>query len=379
MKIGFFIFHRIDGRGGLENALIKTVDNLKNLGDESFLLFWENTIYPEFLDKFDHSSIAYSEDRISFKKIFLPKFLNRRIQRSRDYQKMLTFFKEKIIPLNLDALIVIDLPDTLVTFKKIFTQYKKKYNTPILSWIHGSISGSTPKQIKRITQLLPIFNQHMTVSRGISSELEQIYNINNTMPVQNPIDPANIIPRGKNNFIYIGRIGDPRKQIDRLLQALPTLKGKWSLEIFGSTGSDAKDDDFVKKINNLNLQDHIIFHGWVDDPWLTIKNADLLLLNSYTEGFGLVLAEAMMRGIPCISSDCPVGPREIIQHDINGWLFEVGDEMMLISILQEIIDNNRTLPDADIVKNTIIHYRSDIAVNDFREKLKKTIRAVKLS
>lgn len=378
MKIGFFIFHRIDGRGGLENALIKTVDNLKNLGDESFLLFWENTIYPEFLDKFDHSSIAYSEDRISFKKIFLPKFLNRRIQRSRDYQKMLTFFKEKIIPLNLDALIVIDLPDTLVTFKKIFTQYKKKYNTPILSWIHGSISSSTPKQIKRITQLLPIFNQHMTVSRGISSELEKIYHINNTMPVQNPIDPANIISRGKNNFIYIGRIGDPRKQIDRLLQALPALKGKWSLEIFGSTGSDVKDDDFVKKINNLNLQDHIIFHGWVDDPWSIIKNADLLLLNSYTEGFGLVLAEAMMRGIPCISSDCPVGPREIIQHDINGWLFEVGDEMMLISILQEIIDNNRTLPDADIVKNTIVHYRSDIAVNDFREKLKKTIKAVKL-
>lgn len=373
MKIGFFIFHRIDGRGGLENALIKIVDNLKKLGDESFLLFWENTIYPEFLEQFEYSKIAYHEGRVITKVPFLPKFINRQIQKKRDYLQMGSFFKKEIVPLNLDALIIIDLPDTLVQFQKILVNYQKKHSVPILSWIHGSLIASTPKQIKRTTKLLPIFSRHLTVSQGITDELKKIYQISNVVPVHNPIDQATIVPRGNNNFVYIGRIGDPRKQVDRLLEALPNLKGKWTLDIFGSAGSEIKDIAFIKKIQSLNLEENIVFHGWINDPWSIIKKADLLLLNSYTEGFGLVLAEAMMRGIPCVSSDCPVGPREIIQHGNNGWLFKVNHEEVMISLLQEIIDKKRDIPSAETIQNTVLHYRSDLVAQNFKEKIQEVI------
>lgn len=374
MKIGFFIYHRIDGRGGLENALLKTVHNLKKLGWNSSLIFWEKTIYPEFLDHFDDVKIVYHCERKIINSPFLPKFINRKLQKKQDYKMMQNLFDKEIPQLNLDALIIIDLPDTLIQFISILNQYKKKYKTPFLTWIHGSIITSTPKQIKRTKKILPLFNRHLTVSKGIAKELQQLYKITNISSVQNPIDPANIIPRGNNNFIYIGRIADPRKQVNRLLEALTELKGEWTLDIIGSAGSTHKDQEFNQKIIQLNLQEHIVFHGWKNDPWNVVSQADLLLLNSYTEGFGLVLAEAMMRGIPCISSDCPVGPREIIQPDINGWLYEVGKETELISILQEIIDKKRSLPIADNIQKTVLQYRSDIFIEDFKEEIAATIQ-----
>lgn len=373
MKIGFLIFHRIDGRGGLENALLQIVNGLKKEGDESFLLFWEETLYPEFLALFDNVKIINPQGHIAIQHPFLPKFLNRKLQKKYDYKVMSNFFQKSVIPLNLDTLIVIDLPDTLVTFEPILSHYKSSYQVPILSWIHGSLIASTPKQIKRTQKLLPIFSRHLTVSQGIAKELNEIYQISNTESVNNPIDPADIIPKGNNNFIYIGRIGDPRKQVDRLIESLVNLQGQWSLDIIGSTGTEIGDQHFREKIELLGLQNNICVHGWMKDPWDAIKKADLLLLNSYTEGFGLVLAEAMMRGIPCVSSDCPTGPREIIQHGINGWLFDVGKEEQLIALLQKLINNNLSVPNPSLVQCSVLKYRSDIVIQNFKSILEEVI------
>lgn len=52
--------------------------------------------------------------------------------------------------------------------------------------------------------------------------------------------------------------------------------------------------------------------GYCDNKEQIYKNADLLLMTSSTEGFGLVIIEAMYYGVPCIAFDCPVSPKEVI-------------------------------------------------------------------
>ena len=58
--------------------------------------------------------------------------------------------------------------------------------------------------------------------------------------------------------------------------------------------------------------EHIEFKGFEKDLEKIYTNADLCLMTSDTEGFGMVLIEAMYYGVPCVSFDCPVSPREII-------------------------------------------------------------------
>ena len=49
------------------------------------------------------------------------------------------------------------------------------------------------------------------------------------------------------------------------------------------------------------------------------------MLTSHSEGFGMVLLEAISFGLPCISYDCPSGPRDIIENDVNGYLVPMDD------------------------------------------------------
>ena len=75
-------------------------------------------------------------------------------------------------------------------------------------------------------------------------------------------------------------------------------------------------EGYLKELTReLNLQNDVIFLGWQKNPYKYIANADVFVMSSLWEGFGIVLVEAMACGLPVISTDCPCGPREIL--DLN--------------------------------------------------------------
>ena len=84
-------------------------------------------------------------------------------------------------------------------------------------------------------------------------------------------------------------------------------------------------------IKEHDLEDVVSLPGWVTNPWSWMARASLFVLSSKHEGFGLVLIEALAAGCPAVSTDCPSGPREILQDP--DLLAPVGDPLALSRVM----------------------------------------------
>jgi glycosyltransferase involved in cell wall biosynthesis len=91
-------------------------------------------------------------------------------------------------------------------------------------------------------------------------------------------------------------------------------------------------------VSELGLSRAVDMPGFVENPFSYMKRAAMLALSSEWEGFGNVLVEAMALGTPVVSTDCPHGPREILQDGLLGPLVRVGDVSGLAKALQQVLD-----------------------------------------
>jgi len=130
---------------------------------------------------------------------------------------------------------------------------------------------------------------------------------------------------GRKTFVACGRF-DKLKGFSRLITIFEGLKLRlpdWDLVIVG----DGEDRVLLEaQVDQAKLHDRVFFPGWVADMESIFRSGDLFVFPSISEGFALVLAEAMACGLPCVSYDCKVGPSEIIRDGIDGILIPLGDE-----------------------------------------------------
>ena len=137
---------------------------------------------------------------------------------------------------------------------------------------------------------------------------------------------------GRKTFLACGRF-DKLKGFTRLIAMFDGLKQRlpdWDLVIVG----DGEDHDLLKaQVAQAKLGDRVIFPGWVADMESVFRSADVFVFPSVSEGFALVLAEAMACGLPCISYDCKVGPAEIIRDGVDGVLVPVDDEALFAAAM----------------------------------------------
>ena len=72
-------------------------------------------------------------------------------------------------------------------------------------------------------------------------------------------------------------------------------------------------------VDRLEIQNQVIFKGWVKDTTPYLKKSKIFVLSSVYEGLGNVLIDAINFDIPCISTDCPSGPNEILMNGRGGF------------------------------------------------------------
>lgn len=187
--------------------------------------------------------------------------------------------------------------------------------------------------------LYPFASVAVAVSKGIAAHFPA--HISSRMKViPNPIDrrlfPGLCMRPEACKIMAMGRLV-PQKGFDLLIRAfalIHTRYPRWTLEIWGEGPSR---DDLSGLIDSLGLQKKVLLPGTTPDPYRKMATADLFVLSSRFEGFGIVICEAMACGLPVISFDCPSGPSEILEHEKNGLLVPPEDSSALAEAIERLI------------------------------------------
>ncbi len=92
-----------------------------------------------------------------------------------------------------------------------------------------------------------------------------------------------------------------------------------------------------QQIELLGLEDSVRLAGHKANPLPYFAVADISLLTSRVEGMPNVLIEGMMAGCTPVATDCPTGPREILQDGKFGYLAKVGDPVSIAAAIEQAI------------------------------------------
>lgn len=139
-------------------------------------------------------------------------------------------------------------------------------------------------------------------------------------------------------IITAGRL-EKVKGHDLLIHVAKKVKekhGDWIWEIYGD-GKYA--EEIRKNIEDNNLQDFVKLKGNVKNLNELYKDYSMFVLTSYYEGLPLVLLEAQQSNLPIISFDCPTGPAEIVDDDINGFIIPTYNIELMATKINELIEN----------------------------------------
>ncbi|KQX16431.1 MULTISPECIES: glycosyltransferase family 4 protein [unclassified Ensifer] len=145
--------------------------------------------------------------------------------------------------------------------------------------------------------------------------------------------------RGNNTLTAVGRL-TWQKGFDLLLQAFAKVAPKhpdWKLVIWGE-GEARKELEDLR--DQLGLTERVELPGVTARPGLWVETADVFVLSSRYEGWGIALLEAMASGVPVVSFACEWGPTDMVRDGENGILVSNGDVDALAEALSNVLEND---------------------------------------
>lgn len=194
-----------------------------------------------------------------------------------------------------------------------------------------------------IRKLYPRADAVVAVSRGIADELVRDYGIDEDLVtvIHTPVEidrltelaqeePA-IWPVANPVVVSVGRL-TPQKNHELLLEALRDVD--CSAVIVGDGPERERLDGLAG-----NLGGRVVLVGEDSNPYRYVARADVFVLSSRFEGFGVVIVEALALGIPVVSTDCDFGPREILDHGRYGVLVESENAEALATALRALLSD----------------------------------------
>ena len=164
----------------------------------------------------------------------------------------------------------------------------------------------------------------------------------NSIVIPNPITrniPIFDVTEREKKIVTVGRL-TPQKNHRLMLAAFSKFHKEYSDYELVFYGQGELEQELKQYVEELQLQENVIFAGFHKDVLNQIKNVSMYVLSSDYEGISNSLLEALAIGLPVISTDCPIGGSKMcIQNGVNGLLVPVGDVEALSEAMIKIVEN----------------------------------------
>lgn len=219
-----------------------------------------------------------------------------------------------------------------------------------IAWVHTDLKLCDPKSMQfffhdmdEVRKAYGSFNHVVCVSEMAMKSFLEVIGYKGQCSVIYNMVPINKIqlkgklpaPQSKRRFTIatLGRL-IPDKGYDRLLKAVSKVNNEgFSFDVWMIGGGRAE-NDLKNLAKDLNLE-NVYFWGMQENPYPLIKQADLFICTSKREGFNIAIVEAMVFGVPVISTRC-TGPTEILENGKYGILVDNSEEGVYWGVKQAL-------------------------------------------
>ncbi|MDY3060642.1 glycosyltransferase [Fusobacterium sp.] len=272
------------------------------------------------------------------------------------YMNIETYIKSKNIKKLIEKLGKIDV---FIDYDAGATKYIENIEADKkVVWIHNSIPNlkKSESKIKRFGKRLEKYDKIVAICDEMKEELIDIYpnlkdkilriynpfNFSRVLNLKDDLSELNEKDRNllKEDYcIAISRLDTVQKDYKTLLKAFQILKSKGIDKKLYIVGDGPSKEEIKNMIKEYNLIEEVKLLGRFKNPYVWLNNADFFIHSSKYEGFGLVLIEAAILDKLIISSNCPVGPTEILENGKSGILFNVGDSQELAEKIEKVLND----------------------------------------
>lgn len=316
-------------KGGVEKVIIDTLNGLDfSKFDVTLLILYKHGN--------EHSDIVKIPQNVNIKYVF-NKPVKGKYKRILFY--FLMFFPYKIVR----EFLIKDDFDIVVTTKDILTYPFSTSKGHKVMWIHGGFEYLDNQKITFLSNIKKIYKKHiykkfdkaLLLTEASKKRFSNYYGLKDKCTIlHNPIKQEEIIKLSQEivtdyhfkdgiSIVCSCRLS-AEKGVDRLLDACSKLANEnfdFNLIIIGDGPERRNLEGMVQ--SNILLKDKVEFLGFKENPLKYLKNCDIYVSPSITEGFSLSIAEAIVLELSILSTDCD-GPVEILDNGEFGVLVKKG-------------------------------------------------------
>jgi glycosyltransferase involved in cell wall biosynthesis len=206
------------------------------------------------------------------------------------------------------------------------------------------------RTLRAVRRLYAKADRIIAVSRGVAEDVASITHLtpDRIRVAPNPVVTPELerLAREPVDHPWLARKDTPvvlgvgglrrQKDFETLLRAFAEVRREQRCRLI-ILGEGRRRERLEALSRALGIQGDVSLPGFQPNPYAYMAAADLFVLSSRWEGFGSVLVEALALGLPAVSTDCPTGPREILEDGRFGRLVPVADPPAMAQAILETL------------------------------------------